>query len=138
MSISPAPIQSPLNQRGSLDPQQDSGKLTLPWIQWFNELANAAGGGGGTGATVTVASYTMTANTTITAPGGSPAVGDLYVLFVGQNATGGWVATFNAAFKMVTSDDVDPSPLRTTILQFVYVGGSAWWLSAAPFSRDTP
>lgn len=137
MPVSPAPIQSPLNQRGSLSQEQDSGRLTLPWIQWFNELAGASGGAGG-GASSTVASYTMTANTNITAPGGSPATGDLYTVFVGQNATGGWVATFAAAFKMVTSDDVDPRPLRTTILQFVYVGGGAWWLSAAPFSRDTP
>jgi hypothetical protein len=137
MPIPPAPIQTPLNQRGSLNMEQDSGLLTLPWIQWFNSVATTAGGGGG-GTTSTVASYTMTANTNITAPGGSPAVGDFYTVYVGQDATGGWVATFAAAFKMVTSDDVDPRPLKTTAVQFQYVGGGEWWLSAAPFSRDTP
>lgn len=134
MPIAPAPIQTPLNQRGTLDLQQDSGKLTLPWIQWFNQLANAAGGG--TGAASLVSATTMTADTTIASPA-TPSTGDILTVYVSQDATGGWVATFAATFKMVTSDDVDPSPLRTTILQFVGVSGE-WWLGAAPFSRDTP
>ena len=136
MAVPPAPIQTPLNQRGSLNPEQDSGLLTLPWIQWLNTLAGATGGGGGS--TSTAVFYTLTANQAIPAPGVTPAVGDFYTVYIGQNATGGWVATFAADFKMVTSDDVDPRPLRTTVLQFQYVGGGAWWLSAAPFSRDTP
>lgn len=41
MPVSPAPIQSPLNQRGSLSQEQDSGRLTLPWIQWLNTLTGA-------------------------------------------------------------------------------------------------
>lgn len=76
---------------------------------------------------------TLTTGTTnITSPT-TPAAGDLFVLVLVQDATGGRQVTFSSDFSSLVSVDISPYPDKRTLFLLVGRGDNKWYPVAAPF-----
>lgn len=79
---------------------------------------------------VAVAEFTLTADTTITYSGFSQLGGRLAVI-IKQDATGGWKASWDTAFKL-TPTDISYEPNTYSVFEFVVGADGNYYLCANP------
>lgn len=146
--LEPAPIQTPLNQGGSMDPRtpNDQGLLTYPWIQWLNSLVNSINGGGGNGSQYVTDGVTsgdagtvLSAGTnSIVSPTATPTEGDIWSAYLTQPAAGNALVTYagiSPAVHLVTTNDLDRRPNKVTVVTFMCRADGEWWLQSVLMGR---
>lgn len=90
--------------------------------------ATVTGGGGGSGSQ-TFQSHALTTSTTNIVPTNTtPAVGDITVVRLTQDATGGRLVTWDVKFKYASGYTLFPDPNTVTVYSFMADGASGNWI----------
>lgn len=118
--VQPVPIATPM--------YSETGAMSQVWVNFFEairrlRIAPSSGSG------ALLHEETLTADATVNGPGAPSTDGDLLIVTVTQDATGGWVITWGTDFAAGIPANVSLKGDSITTFSFFGWGG-VWWPSA--------